>query len=386
MRDRAQGATAEALVRATPTVRCTVVGLAIGLIAFGVAFNLLSPERISIGSVFAAAPLVVAPFLSARLTWLIGLLALGSLCIVVYGWYGPGVGEATIRMVNVLVVFGLALGINYLARTNAAQLASTRNIAEAAQRAVMPVPPARLGGLDIAARYEAAQAGARIGGDLYAVQETPYGVRMLVGDVRGKGMGAVEAVSVALGSFREVAEQEVSLSVVAQRLERSLLRDVEQRGGPEVYERFVTAVLAEVPPGRPGLLRLINCGHPPPLLLLPDGEVRSLDPAAFALPMAMGHLLPQGEPYGRRRVPPRPGDEVDFPPGSLLLLYTDGISEARDRGGVFYDPMRRLSGRRFSGPQELLDELLTDMSRHTGGVVEDDIALLAVARPAMSDE
>ena len=104
-------------------------------------------------------------------------------------------------------------------------------------------------GCDVAARYEAAQADAFIGGDLYAVQDTPHGVRLVVGDVRGKGMGAVEAVAVVIGAFREAAEQEATLEAVAQRLERALAREGTRRDGLDAFEGFTTAVLAEIPRG-----------------------------------------------------------------------------------------------------------------------------------------
>ena len=68
-------------------------------------------------------------------------------------------------------------------------------MAAVAQRAVLPTPPARLGDLHIDARYVPAESEALIGGDLYVVQSTPYGIRVMVGDVRGKGLGAVSAVS-----------------------------------------------------------------------------------------------------------------------------------------------------------------------------------------------
>ncbi|WP_197370674.1 SpoIIE family protein phosphatase, partial [Streptomyces clavuligerus] len=67
--------------------------------------------------------------------------------------------------------------------------------------------------------------------------------------------------------------------------------------------------------------------------------------------------------------------------GCLLLLFTDGLTEARDTHGVFYDPARRLANHRFTGPDALLDHLVADVRRHTGGRVTDDLALLALALP-----
>ncbi|WP_143664761.1 PP2C family protein-serine/threonine phosphatase, partial [Streptomyces sp. NRRL B-24572] len=164
-----------------------------------------------------------------------------------------------------------------------------------AQKAVLPMPSERIGGLQCAARYEAAQADAFIGGDLFAVQDTPHGVRLIVGDVRGKGLDAVEAVAVIIGSFREAAEQERNLEGVAQRLERALAREGTRRHGLDAFEGFTTAVLAEIPRGEgsgtfDGFVRIVNRGHPPPLMLYADGRVEPLEPGEAALPLGMGEL------------------------------------------------------------------------------------------------
>lgn len=103
-------------------------------------------------------------------------------------------------------------------------------------------------------------------------------MRLAVGDVRGKGLGAVEAVAVVLGAFREAAETEPTLEALAQRLERALAREGTRRDSLDAVEGFTTCVLGEVPPGA-GVLRLLNRGHPEPLLLHANGELAVLAPA-----------------------------------------------------------------------------------------------------------
>ncbi|GDY44347.1 hypothetical protein SANT12839_052290 [Streptomyces antimycoticus] len=98
--------------------------------------------------------------------------------------------------------------------------------------------------------------------------------------------------------------------------------------------------------------------------------MRALEPEAAALPVGMGELA--GWPD---RVM-----ELGFEEGETLLLFTDGVTEARDRNGEFYDPAKQLRGRRFADPQELLDALVADVERHTDGGTSDDMALLAVRR------
>ncbi|WP_267245436.1 PP2C family protein-serine/threonine phosphatase [Streptomyces sp. PR69] len=340
------------------------------MILGGVVFDFATPAKFTAVPMFAASPLIAAPFFSRRATAITGLAAIvGVMGMHAYNHTVSQITALT-ETTTLVTVSALALLINDVVRRGNERLASARVIAETAQRAVLPTPAEQIGGLRVAARYEAAQADAFIGGDLFAVQDTPYGVRLVVGDVRGKGLDAVEAVAVVIGAFREAAEQERSLEGVAGRLERALAREGTRRSGLDAVEGFTTAVLAEV--SRPlDAVRVVNRGHPAPLLLYADGRVDLLEPAEAALPLGMGDLGSWPD-----RAEARP-----LPPGATLLLYTDGLSEARDADGVFYDPGERLSGRIFPGPEELLDALVEDVRRHTDGGTTDDMALLAVMRP-----
>ncbi|MET9386654.1 PP2C family protein-serine/threonine phosphatase [Streptomyces sp. NPDC002928] len=336
----------------------------------GIVYDLCTPRDFTAIPFFTAAPLVAAPLYS-----FVGTVVTGAAAFVaayaVHARFGlsPDADMVT-EVVTVATVAAMAAVINRGVRRGDQRLASAREIAEAAQRAVLPEPAGQIGGYDIAARYEAAQADAFIGGDLYAVQDSPRGVRLVVGDVRGKGMGAVAAVAVIIGAFREAAEQEATLEAVAQRLERALAREGARRDGLDAFEGFTTAVLAEFPHGD-GVVRILNRGHPPPLLLHPDGTVRTLLAREPALPLGMGELGTW----------PDHADEAGFPSGATLLLHTDGVSEARDAYGRFYDPEERLAGRRFRDPEALLAALAEDVRRHSGGGMTDDMALLAVRRP-----
>ncbi|MFJ9417080.1 PP2C family protein-serine/threonine phosphatase [Streptomyces sp. NPDC101227] len=355
----------------TPLGRRLARWLPAVLIVGGFAFDMSTPPQYTAAPFFSAAPLIAAPLFSLRATAVTVIAAAVSEYVVVMYHSTKDNTESVTEALTVFVVAFLALGINRVVRRSDARLASVRDVAEAAQLALLPTPPDRIGGLAVAARYVAAQADARIGGDLYAVQETPHGVRLIVGDVRGKGLEAVEAAVVVIGAFREAAEQEATLEAVAGRLERALQREGGRRAGLDQVEGFTTAVLAEIPSGTHSVLRVLNRGHPAPLLLAPDGGLCELSPASPALPLGMSEIA--GWPD---RV-----DETFFPAGSLLLLFTDGVTEARDRAGRFYDAPDRLRGRHFPGPDVLLDVLVDDVARHTGGPQADDMALLAVQRP-----
>ncbi|MBN3932053.1 serine/threonine-protein phosphatase [Streptomyces verrucosisporus] len=344
------------------------------LILLGVAVNLLTPNRLFVGAPFAAAVLFTASLWTLRGT-VYTVVAVLTTEVVLLLTSGPPADEVVVRMATNATVALLALVINQVLARSDVDLASARRVAEAVQLAVLPVPPGRVGDLRIAVRYEAAQAHARIGGDLYGAQRTPHGLRMMVGDVRGKGLGAVGTVTVLLGAFREAAETEEDLVAVADRVEHALLRRAAQlQTGPGRSEEFATAVFAEAPADAPGSLRLVNRGHPPPVLLTGEGEVRLLEPDAdaYALPLGLGGLA--GAPGSGRTGP------VAFPPGSLLLLHTDGLTEARNAAGVFYDLAEGLREQRFSEPAALLDHLLAEVGAHTGRHRGDDMALLAVMR------
>ncbi|WNE97900.1 PP2C family protein-serine/threonine phosphatase [Streptomyces luomodiensis] len=339
------------------------------LVLGGIAYDLAAPPGYTASPFFAAAPLVAAALLPLRQTVVTAVAAVLTTCLLaeLHGVADPT--QAATEIVTVATVTVLALVINRIVRLGYHRLASARGVAEAAQRAVLPAPPDRLAGLEIAARYVPAEKYAAIGGDLYAVQDTPHGVRLIIGDVRGKGLQAVEVVAILLGCFREAAEQESTLEALVGRLERALQREGARRADLEVVEGFTTAVVAEIPRGD-STLRLINRGHPAPLLLDEDGALRALEPEARALPLGMGEM--DGWPDRVK--------ELGFAEGETLLFFTDGVTEARDRNGEFYDPEERLRGQRFDEPQELVGALVADVERHTGGGTPDDMALLAVRR------
>ncbi len=350
--------------------RALLHALPVLLIAVAILYDIFTPRYFTAGPLYTAAPLIAAPIYSRRGTALTGVAVVAS---VIGLQLGKGVihyVDSLTELITIATVAVLAVLVNGLVRRSDERLVSVREIAAAAQRAVLPEPAERIAGFEIAVCYEAAQADAFIGGDLYAVQDSARGVRLIVGDVRGKGMGAVAAVAVVIGAFREAAEQEATLEAVAQRLERALAREGTRRDGLDAFEGFTTAVLVELPHGD-GTVRIVNRGHPPPLLLYADGTLGALPARESALPLGMGDL----------GVWPDRAEEVAFPGGATLLLYTDGLTEARDARGEFYDPQARLAGRAFRHPVKLLDTLAEDVRRHSGGGMADDMALLAVRRP-----
>ncbi|WP_234020932.1 PP2C family protein-serine/threonine phosphatase [Streptomyces sp. Tu 6176] len=263
-------------------------------------------------------------------------------------------------------VLGTILAVHRMRRERT--LATVRSVAETAQRVLLRPVPRRLGQVSVETLYLSAAAEARIGGDLYEAVPTAFGVRLLVGDVRGKGLVAVETAATMLGAFREAAHDEPDLRGVARRMERSMSRHAAQLPGGEAAERFVTAVFAEIPEHEP-VVRIVNCGHPPPLIIKEGGvaELHASDPSP---PINLGVLI--GDGYQLDVEPFRPGDQ--------LLLYTDGVTETRDADGVFYPLADRVAPWVGLAPQELLDRLHEDLLAYSGGHLDDDIAALAAYR------
>ncbi|MFC8714223.1 PP2C family protein-serine/threonine phosphatase [Streptomyces sp. NPDC057197] len=263
-------------------------------------------------------------------------------------------------------VLGTILAVHRMRRERT--LATVRSVAETAQRVLLRPVPRRLGQVSVETLYLSAAAEARIGGDLYEAVPTAFGVRLLVGDVRGKGLVAVETAATMLGAFREAAHDEPDLRGVARRMERSMSRHAAQLPGGEAAERFVTAVFAEIPEHEP-VVRIVNCGHPPPLIIKEGGvaELHASDPSP---PINLGVLI--GDGYQLDVEPFRPGDQ--------LLLYTDGVTETRDPDGVFYPLADRVAPWVGLAPRELLDRLHEDLLVYGGGHLDDDIAALAAYR------
>ncbi|WP_082119597.1 PP2C family protein-serine/threonine phosphatase [Saccharothrix sp. ST-888] len=279
---------------------------------------------------------------------------------------------------HALVVVGgaVAVLVSWLRIRAQNHLLRVESAADATRQVVLrPIPPGT-GGLDVAGTYLAADSEARVGGDFFEVLGTPYGARALLGDVQGKGISAVSAASALVGTFREAGFHERDLVTVAERLESRMVRSNDYSaamGRPD--ERFATAVLVSFPASAdgspPDWIELVNLGHEGPLAIGPDG-VRVL-PEGTHPPLGLGALV-DGPPQSVR---------VPFGETDSLLMFTDGVSEARDRSGVFLPVRSRLAG--TPGPDRLtVTELVALVERmvldHTRGRLGDDTAILALRR------
>ncbi|MFI0941615.1 PP2C family protein-serine/threonine phosphatase [Streptomyces sp. NPDC021020] len=334
-----------------------LLALAIGVAA------VVTPRDIAVSRMLPAAPALAASSWSVAATVGLGVLALVVVLILDLTYHHHAVFFTGAAIAAVTAAAGYACHVR-LGRERA--LLQVRSVAEAAQSVVLrPVPP-RIGRVRVQTLYLAAAAEARIGGDLYEVADTPYGVRLLIGDVRGKGLSAVGVAGAVVNSFREAAYDEPDLAALARRLDTSLVRYGESFPSDESAERFATAVLAQIP-HRGGDATVLNCGHPPPVLIR-GRDVRALEPAAASPPLNMAGLL--GADYAV--------DTVVLAPGDQLLLYTDGVTETRDREGRFFPLLAWLRSLDPAPPPRGLLDQLHDRLISFGDGLDDDIAALVV--------
>jgi serine phosphatase RsbU (regulator of sigma subunit) len=298
-----------------------------------------------------------------RRTALVGLLAL-TLCVSL-GFYDQVLGrrQHTLMIAAIVGVTAASVLASSIRHERERVLADVRSVAEVAQQVLLRPVPRRIGPIHVAVSYTSAAAEARIGGDLYEAVSVPGGVRVIIGDVQGKGLDAVETAAAVLGAFREAAHDEPDLGGVVARLDATLARRLSG-------EKFVTAVLAEF--GTGDTVSLLNCGHPSPLVLGVDSECFLAEPDDVAPPLGLADLVTsRPRPYA-----------VKFALGDRMLFYTDGIIEARDQAGRFYPLIDRVGVLGSADPQEALDRLRADVLAHVGGPLTDDAAMLLVGRRA----
>ena len=335
------------------------VGAAFVLLCLVLAVEVADGPRANYIGLMAAAPFLAAAFASWRQVLAVGIVA--TVLAIVFGVIDlmqPVSDQhrtlvVLINLAGVMLATCIGAAVGAIRARQMKKFNEMSRIAYVSQGAVLrPLGP-KVGPLTIAARYISATDAADIGGDLYEALDTPYGVRMIIGDVRGKGIEAVRLASIVLGSFRHVAYERADLRAIVADLDRAVARSVGD-------EDFVTAALIEE---RGGTLTIVNCGHPAPLLLRRD-EVITLDPPSNAPPLG---FMPVVRPRVER-----------LEPGDRLLLFTDGLTEAR-RDGQFFPTAER--ARQLLGHGTVadglasLDSALSDWVRNR---VDDDIALVVV--------
>ncbi|MFD3698889.1 PP2C family protein-serine/threonine phosphatase [Streptomyces sp. NPDC058646] len=353
---------------------------------FAIALGVLGIELSPAHDLVTGPVLTTTPALAALTMGPVGTLSAAVLAACVNATsatYNQSWGTQTQLIIGnflgIIVVSVASVILSNAVRTRRqTELDQVRRIAVAAQEVVLRPVPELLGPVRAASLCLAAGTGAQIGGDLYEAVQTRYGVRLIVGDVRGKGLSAIRAVAVALGAFREAVHYEDELQEVMDHCAAALRREAAVPGTysqadlPEVLmEGFTTALIAQVSDDQ--VVQLVNRGHPPPLVLR-QGKVQALMPTSPLPPLGLEDLFTG---------PPATPDSYPFLPGDRLLLYTDGVIEARNSDNVFL-PLPETVERIPAGtsPQEFLDEIHRALIHHTDGHLADDVAMILIDRLA----
>ena len=241
-----------------------------------------------------------------------------------------------------------------------------RELAQTLQESLIPPSPPEIPGLDVAGVYRPALRGDEVGGDFYDVFETAVGDwAVVLGDVCGKGAAAATLTALARYTTRAAAMKTPVPSAVLATLNEAILR--------QHPERFCTAVYARVRPTAGGArLTVASAGHPLPLLVH-DGE----RPAELG---SSGSLLGV---FGEVDIDDA---EVDLRPGDAVVLYTDGVTEARHDGVFFGDGGLRALATTCAGEDAaaIASGIVDEVVAFQDGLPRDDIAVVVVKVPPAS--
>lgn len=345
----------------------------VALIAVIAIVDIRSPTDIHLGPLLVIAPALAPSIAGALATAAIGALAVATQVIIAIFHGGIATSNHIAQIVALALLTALIVVFTIVRDHRVRQLAQVRSIAEAAQEALLRPLPDRIGPLHIASTYLAAEKEAQIGGDLYTATRTPHATRLLIGDVRGKGLAAVGEAALLLSAFRLVAARSNDLTELAgildQHVQRYLLDFA--ASGDETGEHFITALLLEIPDDEPRAF-LTNCGHPSPLRLR-HGEATVVDASEAAPPLGLQALT----------LSPVSAVTIPFDVDDTLLLHTDGVTEARDPAGAFYPLAERAARWADATPEAVVSHLRRDLLAYAGGQRGDDAALVAIRRTAV---
>lgn len=399
---------ARAVRRLGPRGRMDAVGLATTMTFSFVLFLLETSPVIDVKAMGVASlsPLLTALVARARATAVSGVFVV--VLILLTGVLLDGPTFEPTQVLRLLIATAATVVAVSAASVRSAQhrrLVAASVLADVVRSTALRPVPGRVGHLDVASYYAAADTGSRIGGDFFDVLDTPFGVRAIMGDARGHGLGAVSEAVHVLGAFREAAYESPDLRHLAARMDASLARHHQSRsvsaralaggtaadgGGPGApaegdlaaleAEDYATACLVEVD----GLsLRVASCGHPPPVLLCPAADVENPAPGSWdtasdgpwAYRVSTVDVVPD-VPLSLGSAPEVLTTTV--PAGTRVLLHTDGLSEAR-RGGDFYD-VAGAAAQFLTAPdmRAALGRLEADVRRWSDRHAWDDLALLSL--------
>jgi phosphoserine phosphatase RsbU/P len=300
----------------------------------------------------AAGPLLACARYGGRATALVAVYAI-ALCAIA-AW-AAGVTGTTLSSYRFVMVIVAGVGAVFVSVIRSRREHTLMCINYRVQSAILRPLPAEFGGVAFASHYQSATKQALVGGDLYDIAMTQYGPRLIIGDVKGKGLDAVGRCAAVLAVFRELAVAEPDLVRLATEMDARVAEDME-------VEDFVTVILADF---RPGEVRIVNCGHHPPAKVCADS--------------AELQLMAPGQPAPPLGLHPRPArQDITLQPGDRLLFYTDGLVETRDRRGRFFDLGQQTIAEALAAPDldGAIQQVVGLLLEHAGGRLTDDVLLV----------
>jgi len=229
-----------------------------------------------------------------------------------------------------------------------------RSVTATLQHSILRERLPEIPGISFAARYEPGSAEAQIGGDWYDVIPLRDGkAGLAIGDVVGRGIAAAARMAHLQSAVRAYALEGLRPSVVLERTD-AFAQELEDRG-------MATLLYAVLDP-EAGALRFASAGHPPPLILTPSGEATFADGRP-------------GSPLGTVTFPSFDESVVALEPGSLVLLYTDGLVESPTVPLAEGLAALARAAAGTDDPETLCRTLPAEV---LGGRSADDIAVLAI--------
>jgi serine phosphatase RsbU (regulator of sigma subunit)/PAS domain-containing protein len=269
----------------------------------------------------------------------------------------PGPGYFEIADLGVVEEIGEQLA---LAITMDRSVRRQTQVADALRHSLLPRELPGVPGIEAATSHLAATENPEIGGDFVDVYRTPSGWGVTIGDVCGRGEGVATVSAAARHAIRAVAHSAHDPADVLRAANQIILAE-------EFSGRFVTACAAHVRWRDETLeVTLGNAGHPAPLLLRPDGELRQL--RGGGLPLG---IFPDAGPAL---------EQHELSAGDTLIFYSDGLADAHRPGQGYFDDqlageVAALAGR---APDQILARLQAVALEFCQGKVRDDITMVAL--------
>jgi serine phosphatase RsbU (regulator of sigma subunit) len=302
---------------------------------------------------------LLAPFLAKGSTAAVLPIAtpaevLASLTILSLDPARPIVAETVETALSIATQAALAID-------NARLYQQQKDFADTMQRSLLPDSQPTVGGLELGAVYESA-ATVAVGGDVYDFLELPDGrLAVCVGDVTGHGIEATADMAMARFTFRSLAREHPEPGDFLAHANDVVAEEI-------ALGKFITMVYVACDPAN-GVARCSSAGHPEPRLLLPDGTVEGVVVGGMALGIEPRQTFPEVA--------------IPLPPGAAIILYTDGVIEARRERELYGTERLDEALRRCRGlsADALVQRVVADC-RAFGGELTDDVAVVAIKRTA----